>query len=537
MGCSNEEPEPEPLVTVDGLALTGDAFRRTYLDYLITTGQNDTRLARQRHFDALVDAYLLGAEAERRGLSNDPALQQAAQRTRRRLVGSRYLELAAIDSLAPPTEDEARRAFTRSNEQRVVRQLYYRSADEAEAAYRRLEAGRPFLQEAQALYETEDSLAGALGAIGYWQVDDAFAEAAFSTPVGSYSEPFQSRLGYHIVQVDDRLRNPVLTEDAFARRRGGVESQIRLRRRRLEGDRFVRSFMEARDVQVDRGALLALADAIGDLEGDLPEDAQQGGPSPFTAEEKRELAGALSLNTPIATFELGGERRTFTADDYLFWLDVLPFKEARLRPGASLGRALRNEALALAGEAAGVEDAPEVRRELAHLQRLRLADALRQRLREDASTDPDTARLGQLARDLRLARTTTRVDYWSVPFATRAEAEAALPDLRARPRSANTYDGFEAHVDRGLREVPSLAAALRAAPVGTPVLAVAGEGWAVVRVSDRRTETEASGAETLAPFAAEADLVKRLRREHPVRPDQAQLDALTTPPPVPSRSF
>ena len=538
-GCSRGDADapPDPLVTVDGLAITGDDFRRTYIDYLITTGQNDTRLARQRHYDALVDAYLLGAEADRRGLGDDPAARQAAQRARRRLVGSRYLETAAIDSLAPPTEAEAREGFTLSNEKRVVRQLFYRDLDEAEAAYRRLEGGRTFLEEAQALYATEDSSAGALGAIGYWQVDDAFAEAAFTTPVGAYSAPFRSRLGYHIVAVDDRLRNPVLTEDEFVRRRKGVESQIRLRRRRLEGDRFVRSFMEARDVRVDRGALQALADAIADLEGELPADAQQGGPAPFTADEKAELAGALSLSTPIATFEFGGERRTFTADDYLFWLDLLPFKEARARPGASLGRALRNEALALAGEAAGLADAPEVQHELARLQRLRLADALRQRLREEAPAEADTARLGQLARDLQLRRSTTLVDYWAIPFATRAEAEPALPELRARPRSANGYAGFEAYVERGLREAPALAAALRAAPLGEPVLAVAGEGWAVVRVSNRSSVSESSGAETLLPFAAEADLIKRLRREHPVEPDRSQLEALTTPPPVPSRSL
>lgn len=531
-GCASGVEENPVVATVDGLAMHEDDVIRSYIDYLITTGQNDTEALRQRHVEALIDAYLLGAEAERRGLASDSALQADAERARRRFIGARFYEASVIDTLSEPTEEEVRAAFALGQEQRVVRQLYYRNAAEAEQAYARLEAGRSFLEEAMDLYATDDSSAGSLGVVSYWQLDDAFAEAAFSTPVGTYSEPVRSRLGIHIIQVEDRIRNPLMTESEFIRSRKGVESQMALRRRRMEGDSFIREFMEARNVAVNRPALEALIEAIGGLEEEALPDAQQGRPE-FSVSEKREVLGAFGPETPLATFELGGETQTFTLADYVFWLDDLPVDEAKNRTGASLGRALRNEALARAGEAAGIGEQAAVRHELDRLQRLRLADALRAQLRQlEDSTDSE--RLGDVATRLQLDPRQTLVDFWAVGFATREAAELALRELKRSPEEASARPGYEAYTDATLQAVGALAAAVRAAPIGEPVLASAGEGrWAVVRVSNRRTASAGSGADVLAPLAAEADLIRQLREARPMTLHEDRLRAVTVPPAVP----
>ena len=530
-GCSGGDEVDPVVATVDGLELTEDDVLRSYIDYLVTTGQNDTQALRERHVEALVDAYLLGAEAERRGLAADSAVQSSGRLARRRLVGSRFYEATVLDTLSAPTEAEVREAFRLGREQRVVRHLYYTDPAAATAAYTRLERGRPFLDEARDLYGTSDSLAGSLGAVSYWELDDAFADAAFSTPVGEVSPPVRSRLGYHIVLVEDRIRNPLLTEDEFTRRRKGVESQLRLRRRRLEGDSFVREFMAARNVSVSRPALAALARAVAELEEDALPDAQQGREA-FTTVQKAEILDSFGPETPLAQFSLDGQPQTFTVADYVFWLDALPFGEARNRTGASLGRALRNEALARAGEAAGIDETPEVRHELARMERLRLADALRARLRA-AAPGADSTRLARVARDLELVPRRTTADFWAVPFPTRAAAEEALSALRAAPDRAASMTGFESYEGAALRDVPRFATAVRSAPLDQAVLASTGDGsWAVLRVARRATEAPASGAEALAPFAAEADLLRRLRRERPIEQNVETLRRVTTPPAV-----
>lgn len=522
--CSGDDmPETDAVVaTVDGLDLRADDFTRSYLDYLISTGQNDTPANRERHFQALVDAYLLGAEAERRGLDQDSAFVAESEAARRRLVGARYYESLVLDTLSAPTEEEVQRAFALGREQRVLRQLYFTDARAAEAAFERMRAGASFEEEARTLYATDDSMAGSLGAVSYWELDDSFAEAAFSAPVGSITPPVRSRLGWHIISVDDRFRNPLLTETEFQTRRQGVESQLRLRRRRMEGDALVREFMEARGVAVNREALLSLIDAIREA-GPLMDDAQQGD-ARFSVQEKQFVSERLSPQTPLATFEWAGERRVFTVADYLSWVDVLPAGEARSRTGASLGRALRNEALALAGEAAGIAGQADVRHELARMQRLRLADVLRERLREEVPAD--TARLGEIAEAIGLQSQRTLVSYWVVPFASRAEADAALPRLRRTPSEAPLLPGYEEYREQPLSDAAERGAALRGAPLGRPVLAAQGDAWIVLRVSDRRNVSTDSGAEALAPFAAEAELIKQLRANRPVNLNERALEKL-----------
>ena len=533
-GCGGDADAPPTVATVDGLEMTADDYTRSYIGYLITTGANDTAVNRRRHFETLVDAYLLGAEAERRGMGDDSAMVAADRLAERRLLGAVYYDRSLLDTLAAPTEEEVQEAFVLGKEQRVVSQLYYADEAEARAAYTRLESGSTFQAEAQALYDTDDPTAGALGAIRYWEVDDAFAEAAFTTPVGAVTRPVRTQVGWHIIRVDDRIRNPVQTQSEFETRRGGVESQVRMRRRRMEGNDFVRRFMEARDVQVDRDALLALQSAIRNL-GELEPDAQQGTSEAFTVPEQNALVEALAPTTPLATFELNGQRRTFTLADYVFWLGALPPQEARNRTGASLGRALRNEAMALAAEEAGMDDDPEVQHELAKGRRLRLADALRASLRAQSPAAKDSARLASVAQSLGVRPSETVVDFWSVRFETRERAEAALRELRASPGSAATRPGYRAFEDQPLAGVQEYAAAIRVAPLGQPALASVGDGWAVVRVSARRTRQTETGADALAPFAAEADLIRQLRRERSVDIDKEHLNELAKPPAVPER--
>ena len=293
-GCG-DTADPDPvLATVDGLELRQEAFLQSYIDYLVTTGQNDTEALRRRHFEALVDAYLLGAEAERRGLAEDSTVAVAERLARRRLVGARFYEASVLDTLAAPDEADVRRAFQLSREQRVVRQLYFTDPAAAEASYARLAGGLPFLEEAWDLYGTRDSTAGLLGAVSYWQIDDAVAEVAFSTPVGEFSRPVQSRLGLHIVYVEDRIRNPLLTEDEFARgRKGPSRASSACADGGSKATPSFRDFMEARDVSVNRSALVALTRAIDDLEGDPLPDAQQGGGADLHPARARRDPGAV----------------------------------------------------------------------------------------------------------------------------------------------------------------------------------------------------------------------------------------------------
>lgn len=533
LGCTRQEPntdEERVVTTVEGTTITERDFEASYINFLIKTGQNDTPENRYYHLAALTDASLLADEAERRAYGGDSAFATIEDRARRRAVGGRYFEKAFLETLPPLEDDEVRQAFVRSKQEVVVRHLFYRNQAEAEAAYARIQAGRSFLEEAVVCYNLAaiDSSAGYLGPIRYFQVDDAFAEAAFSMDVGEISPPVRSRFGFHIIRVDDKFSSPIITESEYQTKRSGMMSQVALHTRRLEGDRFVRSFMENLDVQVNAPAVRSLAQAVQALENRVT-------PAPVEVElgletvqlDLRALQQELTPDTPLATYTLGSDTLTFTAEDYYFWLPVLPFSEASNRTSASVGRALRNEALYRAGIQEGLDTDPQVLGEVSRARRHELTRRMRDSLRsavpfEITEDDLRTA----FMRSPASRRKQWIADFWTIPFGTQAEAETAQTRLSEDVSQASNYTGLARYENRDLRTVPEWAPSVRQAPVEQVAIARQASGsWAVVYVERREgipTTFEAvrdSLAQALAPQYNEYRLLQRLYEQAAIATD------------------
>jgi hypothetical protein len=190
----------------------------------------------------------------------------------------------------------------------------------------------------------------------------------------------RSRFGYHIILLEDKLQSPLLTESEFQVRRQGIASKWRLRKRRLEGDRFVQSFMQGLAVRVNAEAIESLSETIQVIEDRVAAES----PNVLTSESHPLPAPDINASTPLAWYTFLGEDRVFTLDDYAAWFDEVPFPEARHRTAASVGRALRNEAFALAGEAEGLDMDPVTLHEADFQERIYLADRMRGLLREGA---------------------------------------------------------------------------------------------------------------------------------------------------------
>ena len=156
--------------------------------------------ARYDHLNGLIDHHLLYNAAVRNGLDAGPDLEGYTAVARKKALGGRYYEVAFLEQLPLPSDADVRLAFARFKQPILARHLFYRTEGEVRAAYARLQSGRPFDDEAKDCFEVagDDSLAGYLGEVRYFMVDDAVAEAAFALEVGAYSEPVRSRQGWHI---------------------------------------------------------------------------------------------------------------------------------------------------------------------------------------------------------------------------------------------------------------------------------------------------------------------------------------------------
>lgn len=533
--CAGDAPpdERDRVVTnADGTPITVADFETSYVAFLMATGQNDTPENRYLHLAQRVDASLLADEAARRDYGADSAFQVLMERTRRQAIGGRFFETAFLETLPPLDDAEVRRAFVRSKQHVVARHLFYRDQAEAEAAHARLLAGSDFLEEAVRCYDLPavDSSAGMLGPIRYFQVDDAFAEAAFALDVGEISAPVRSRYGYHIIRAEEKTSTPIVTESEYQYRKEGLASQAALRTRRLEGDRFVRAFMEGLDVQVDAPAVRSLAQAVRRLENRAASAPVELDVEPETARpDLRALRRELTPDTPLATYLFEGETVVFTAGDYYFWLPELPFSEASARTAASVGRALRNDALFRAGLERGLDSDPAVADEMAREGRRELTRRIRDTLRATPPAAlPETELRAAFDRSPAARRRRWIADFWIVPFASQAEAEAAQALLASDPSAAARYAGYVRHTEANLDALPEWAATVRQAPLAQVLLARQASGaWALVRVERRRSEPAAaydasvrdSLLRAVAPRYNEYRLLQRLHERATVRTD------------------
>ena len=82
------------------------------------------------------------------------------------------------------------------------------------------------------------------GALGYFTVDEmdpAFEDAAFALDIGQISKPIRTAQGYSIIQVQDRIIRPLLTESEYIKHRSKLEDYCRYRKKIKATQTFVDS--------------------------------------------------------------------------------------------------------------------------------------------------------------------------------------------------------------------------------------------------------------------------------------------------------
>lgn len=516
---------------VNEVEISAARFNLAYVDHLIQTGRNDTPAERYAFLDELINIYLLAEEAAARGLT-DAAYDAYVERQVEKYTANQFYHTAFLDSLPDLTEAEIRQAFVNSKDQVYARHLLFGTREQADAAYTRLQAGADFLHLANEIFDTAtfDSTAGYLGAADYWVLDDALAEAAYAMPVGAYSEPIRTRYGWHIIRVEDRFRHPLLTESEYQNSRGRTLTQARQRRMRLEGDQFVRSYMENLDVAADRDALRALHDLIQQVTADVGEETPRVN---LRDEEVASVRAQLAPEAILATYTLHGERQAFTAQEFARWLPELPYHEVRSRTGAAVGRALRNAVMARAGAAQGLDAHPVVVDMVRYHAALYLANGFREHLRATETATPTEAELREGYERLNLRRLkSAHADYYHIPFETFEAAQSAKDRIIAGV-SPDSFEGYAAHTDADLTGRIELSYNLRNAPLRTPVVLGTADGkWHLVRV-DARTLTYTEFEEVrpqlekaMALYLPEIRLVEKLRETATIEVDQALFEDL-----------
>lgn len=371
------------IASVNGAPVYSELFEETYITFLSRTGFPDNPSQRYLHLNTLIDTYLMAEEATRRDL-DDTRYTDYLHKTRQRTLRNLFLRYNFSVSTDEITDPEVRLAFYRSKQKPYVRQLFFTDANQAESYWQRLESGEDFIALANELYITAqyDTLAGYLGEISYFGVDDVFAETAYTLNAGEYSRPVRTRQGYVIIRVENWNFSPIITETEYINRQEKVRFFTYQRNWNLGADTFIRDYMTALSPQLERGNLQQVYVLLQRM---LPRTQPESGTNfmdqPLRRGDQQQLLDILDPMMPLITYTVDGQLQAFRLQDYILWLEFLPYEEVVGRFDASIGRALMWDVFAKQAVRQGLDRNPFVefnaRAAARFYQASRMTDSLR----------------------------------------------------------------------------------------------------------------------------------------------------------------
>jgi len=520
------------LAIVNGDTIYAEAFEETYINMLTRTGFSDSEKRRYFHLNQLIDEYLLAREARRVGLY-DSLTTTYTERTKNRTLRNVFVKYEFLSQLDQPDEHRVRFAFYRSKQKPYVRQLYFTEEAIADDYFRRLESGASFTDLANELYATVsyDSLAGFVGEISYFGVDDVFAETAYSLDAGAYSRPVRTRQGYVILYVENWKLNPIITETEFQQRSESIRFMLHQRDFQMGADSFIRAYMSGlnpapvlENVQtLQRYLYQRLPQKVN------PKEIERPVPTDFIKDQN-----SLDLQAPLVTFTKEGETFVFRVQDYLNWIDSLPFEEIRTRFDASLGRALMWNTFALESKIKGYDRDPFVNFNAQVAEHLFLAS----RLRDSLSIAPPQEIKLESIQDAYFAfgydsQILESLDYLLIEAESFESARVLQRQILSGEMNITSSEltSRKSENETSIRR-SELQSHLLRAEIGYPHVVGTKSGWFLMQVTSRAfrvktiQEVTPEIEEQLKPIYNEFSLLNRLREESTIVVDTVAFDAL-----------
>lgn len=368
--CDKQEQRTKTVATV-GKSLHGKIGEKDFLySYELTpspTGNLKGLAAKKAHLEILLNKKLLVLEGLARGLEEDEKVRIPLQWYEEKAVRQQLYREVAKNKVTI-SEGELRRAFEKSNTAVWARHLPARTLEQALQLRNELLKDATFFDLAQKTFK-DSVLANNGGDLGYFSFGDmteAIEQAAFSLKIGEISEPIKSKWAYHILKVEGKKGNAILTENEFARKKHSLSRIIHRRKESKLADQYIKDFMNPKHVRVYGPSIIFLVEKSKQLmnEGNssLPQDAPK-----LRDSEIGIIRDSIGdhLHEVIVEFD-GGK---WTIGDFLEKLkrvhpDARPTMTSRTNLKDIAARMVRDEFLAQEGYRRGLQDSKYVQEEV-----------------------------------------------------------------------------------------------------------------------------------------------------------------------------
>jgi hypothetical protein len=243
-GCTKKSPE-DIIAKVNSDTIGAKEFSESYLQVILYGNQFDSPENRLRHLNLLIDSYLLAQHGLADGTVQPRQLEQVREREERRCARELLFEQEVEARTPIPNEKALRLTFVRSQQKVHLKHLFAKTKTEIDSLALLLNQGIPFDTLAFSVFD--DSLlkysGGDLGWSGYDELDPFLEDTAFAMDTLHYSGPVESRFGWHILKLEDKLYNPLLTETDFEQARAKTQKRFLKHEQDKLYYRYVNNFM------------------------------------------------------------------------------------------------------------------------------------------------------------------------------------------------------------------------------------------------------------------------------------------------------
>ena len=215
--------------------------------------------------DALIGARVLVLAAERRGIDRDPVIVAALDSLRDVRLREVIYEQDVYGDLPVVSAQDLDKLYAEwgSGEQVRAAHILTRSREEAADIARLLSEGADFAQLARerSQHTASSTQGGAMGFLRRSQYPRAIADVIWDLPVGEYSEPVRTFMGWHVVTVTARRRL------ASEEQRIALETEFDMRQRQLAKTRFVAQLRGSYEVIYYPETATAVASLVDTISG------------------------------------------------------------------------------------------------------------------------------------------------------------------------------------------------------------------------------------------------------------------------------
>lgn len=244
------------IASVDSHNILLNDFLQRYDDYLISSGVKDNITVRRSILSNMINEILLYYYDDNRRIFNDTEYQIEQEWAKKQTILA-YLKDQEIYAKLTATEAEIRDAFYKSNVKVAARHLFAETEGEANGLYQLLQAGADFNQLAKQVF-TDSTLANNGGYLGYFSwgdMDPSFEDAAYSLQIGEISKPVKTKYGYSIINVEERVPHPLLTENEFQKKKSHMERVVKIRKKRPAEIEFINAHFNPNNFWYDEKIL------------------------------------------------------------------------------------------------------------------------------------------------------------------------------------------------------------------------------------------------------------------------------------------